>query len=194
VLANRVSTELGTDATLLSVVVRDSDAARAAVIANAVAGQLQAFAPPADVPGEDERRQLLEQFDQAITTIQARILQLLRIEARTPEEDAELAAAEGRLTTTTAARNSIADAIPGASPSALTLVESATPSTSPVGIGRTLVVGVAGAIGIALAIGFAYVRDAWRRPTVPARTVATGLKPSDSDADGEGIAAHRGQR
>ena len=166
-LAPKVTTEVPDQGTLLYVNARDGTAAGAAAIANGIASHLQALAPSTDSTADASDKQRLAQLDAAIAGAEKQMLDLLAIDNRSAGQEQQLAAAQDRLSTLSAARSSLVNTLPGLSPNTLSLVEAAIPPASPIAPSRTLIVAVAAALAIALAITFAYVRDAWGSPFNP---------------------------
>lgn len=161
-LAPKVTTEVPDQGTLLYVIARDSTADGAAAIANGVARHLQALAPASNASAAASDQQRVAQLDAAIAVAEKQLLDLLAIDNRSPQQDQELAAAQDRLSTLSAARSSLVNTLPGLSPNTLSLVEAAIAPTSPIAPSRTVIVAAAAALALLLSITFAYVRDAWR--------------------------------
>jgi capsular polysaccharide biosynthesis protein len=176
-LANSVSAEVPAGGTILYVLARDTSADQAAAIANAVAKRVQALAPTGDAKAAAAAKDRLAELDKAIADTEKHIVDLLGSANRSSAQDTDLTNSEQRLTTLTSARNALVDTLPGLSPNTLTLVASAAPPDSAVSPPRSLIVGGTAAILVAMAVAFAYIRDAWRRAPPEATVSAEDEAP-----------------
>jgi capsular polysaccharide biosynthesis protein len=195
-LAEQVTTELQPEGTLLSIIVRDRDADRAAAIANGVAARLQELAPRVDEEVAARTLSRLAELDAQIAASETRLLDLLALERPTSEQAQQLADAQQRLASLTQARTLVASNLPGASPNTLTIVDVAATPTASVGPSRALMVAAFAAGAVALSVALAYILAAWRgsgaarRPSAPGMPVA----PTDLEPQPLGGVGGRGSR
>lgn len=161
-LAGQVTTELQPQGTLLTVVAHDADPTRVTLIANSVARQLQGLAPQVDSAAAADARSRLASLDATISTTEQQLLELLGNQNRTPEQEQQLANLEQRLTSLSAARDVLANNLPGSSPNTLTLVNPAGNDAASFGPSRALIVGGLAAVAVALSVAVAYIRAAWQ--------------------------------
>ena len=159
-LASRLHVDAPRDTTLLYVTARDSDPARAAAIANAMAEQLIAVSPT--IQGrEAEFQRSIDQDLQAtqalIESTQTRADALIAIEERTPEQETELQALEGRLASLRSTYTTLLSFSSGSATNLLTVVDPAVSPVSPV-LPRTLVnTLLAAALALLVVAGVAFV-------------------------------------
>ena len=161
-LSARVRVDAPRDSTFLFISAQDSDPARAASIANELAEQLIAVSPT--IQGREAAFQ--QSIDKDLTATQAlidrtqaRVDALTEIEERTPQEEAELLALEGRLASL---RSTFASLVTFSSSSAtnlLTVVEPATAPASPVGPRTLFNALLAAALGLLVVVGIAFVAE-----------------------------------
>jgi non-specific protein-tyrosine kinase len=101
-LASRVRADAPPDSTLLTITAQDQDPVRAAEIANALAEQLMAASPAIQGRQVDVQKSIdadLQATQDQIEATQARVTSLAGLASRTPAQDEELQALEGRLVT-----------------------------------------------------------------------------------------------
>jgi len=101
-LAGQLLVEAQPNSAFLTVTASDNDPKRAAAIANAFAGQLIAASPTIQGREADFQRSIdadIAATQQLIESTQATVDQLIAIEQRTPEQEAQLQALQGRLAT-----------------------------------------------------------------------------------------------
>ena len=159
-LAGRVQVDAPRDTTLLFITARDSVPARAASIANAMAEQLIAVSPTIQGREAEFQRSIdqdLQATQELIESTQARADALIAIEERTPEQEAELQALEGRLASLRSTYATLLSFSSGSATNLLTIVEPAVTPASPV-LPRTLVnTLLAAALGLLIIAGVAFV-------------------------------------
>jgi succinoglycan biosynthesis transport protein ExoP len=170
-LLKRVSAEARTDSTLLSISAMDSDPARAAAIANAMADRL--VAASAAIQGRQADIQasidadLAATQDQIVTT-QGRITELSNQPSLTADEETELATLQARLVTLRATYATLLGYSSASATNLITVVEPAAPPTDPTSPRPLLNTLVAALVGLLLAAGIVfvveYVTDALRNP------------------------------
>jgi uncharacterized protein involved in exopolysaccharide biosynthesis len=161
-LAGDVAAEVLPNSTLLTITVRSNDPDTAADIANAVGDVLIAQAPEAD-PGDQELRDRIDTLETTIATVEAELVELINL-PRTAARETQMGVLQQRLATLIAARDALADELPGIRTNALTLVDEATPPLDAVGPGRAVIIGLAGAVALLVSVSLAYLLAAWRSP------------------------------
>jgi uncharacterized protein involved in exopolysaccharide biosynthesis len=161
-LAGRIRTEAPTDGTLITVVASADNPDEAAALANGVAGELVRRAPAAP-PDQDAQRQAVEDLDTRIDIALQELLDLLRRDTLTTTQRAAMSRLEDRLSALQSARDSLAAGLAGRSPNAITIIDPALPPDVPAGPSSTVVVGMAGAVALALGVAGAYVLGDLRR-------------------------------
>lgn len=161
-LADRVVAQAETDSTLLTISAQDPDPATAAAIANGVADQLLAASPA--IQGQQEGllasiEEDLRATQRQVEATQDRVAALTAVAERTPAQDAELAALEGRLVTL---RSTYATLLSFAATNAtnlLSMVEPAVAPDAPVSPRPLLNVLLAAVLGLLIAVAIAFVAD-----------------------------------
>jgi non-specific protein-tyrosine kinase len=161
-LADRVEVETPNDSTLLIIAAQDSDAARAAAIANAMAEQLIADSPT--IQGREAEFQLsidqdLRATQDLINATQARADALVALDERTPDQEAELQVLEGRLASLRSTFATLLSFSSGSTTNLLTVVEPAVTSASPV-LPRTILnTLLAAGLGLLIVLAVALVME-----------------------------------
>jgi uncharacterized protein involved in exopolysaccharide biosynthesis len=156
-LGQQVSAETQPESTLLTIIGRANDPDFAALIANAVAEELQESAPAGTSGSIAAAMERIGELDREIASIEQRLVDLVAID-RTPEQDAELLVADQELAALTRARARLAQNLPSESPNSLTLVDPAVaPDAASAPSQRVIVAAVAFA-AIGLSVTAAYVR------------------------------------
>lgn len=159
-LSGRIRVSAPPDSTTLMITAQDGDPALAADIANSLSAALIAASPT--IQGREEAFQ--KSIDQGLSATQAlieltqaRVDALLAKDSRTPDEDTELQTLEGRLATLRSSYATLLGFSSGAATNLLTIIEPATAATSPV-LPRTLLnTLLAGALGLMVVVGIAFV-------------------------------------
>jgi polysaccharide biosynthesis transport protein len=166
-LLGRVRADAPLDSTLLSVIAQDADPARAAAIANALAEQLIAASPA--IQGRQADLQASVDADLQATRDQMKATQesvatLAAVTDRTPAQEAELAALEGRLTSLRSTAAALLSFSSGNAANLLTVIDPAVAPTAPVSprpLVNTLLAAVLGLILAAAVVVVAeYFNDA----------------------------------
>jgi non-specific protein-tyrosine kinase len=159
-LADRVQVETPGDSTLLFISAQDPVAARAASIANAMAEQLIANSPTIQGREAEFQKSIDEDLratQELIGSTQGRVDALIAIDERTPEQEAELQALEGRLASLRSTIATLLSFSSGNATNLLTVVEPAVAATSPV-LPRTLAnTLLAAVLGLLIIVGIALV-------------------------------------
>ncbi len=159
-LAGRLRIEAPKDSTLLTITAEDTDPARAAALANALAEQLIAVSPAIQSRDDAFQRSIqadLEATQGLIKATQARVQALMELDDRTAEQEAELEALEGRLVSL---RSTYATLLSFSSEDAnnlLTVIEPAGTPTSPVSPRPLLNALLAAAVGLLVVFGIAFL-------------------------------------
>ena len=159
-LAEQVRADAALDSTLLTITAGDVDPLRAAAVANALAEQLVAASP--DIEGRETEFETfvkaeLSAVQTQIEAEQARVEVLLGMPERTADQDADLLALEGRLTTLRSTYAMLLSFVSDASAGVLTVIEPAVAPTEPVWPRPLLNALLAAALGFILATGLAFV-------------------------------------
>ncbi len=161
-LASRVRVEAPAASTLLMITAQDTDPARAAAIANALARHLIAASPA--IQGREVEFQKSVDEDLAATqaliqATQARIDTLSGVENRTTQQEAQLQTLEGRLANLRSTYATLLSFSSGSASNLLTVVEPAIAPTDPV-LPRTLLnTLLAAAIGLLAVGGAAFLAE-----------------------------------
>jgi len=161
-LQANVSTEIPLEGTLLVIVARSDDPGIAAGIANSVAQQLLSRAPKDDPKQVADQKARLAQLDSTIARVEAEANKLRGLATLTAAQSDRLDLLGERLVAFGQARAAVLAEMRAGSPNALTLVDPATAPAFPVGPSRVLIVGVTGAVALALVVLLIYVIDAFR--------------------------------
>ena len=171
VLRERIRASAQPDSSLMTISAQDPDPAQAASIANAVAEELVAASPA--IQGRQAVLQAsvdaeLDATQVQLKRTQARAEALSGLTDRTPEQDAELAALEGRLVSLRSTYAALLSFSSGGEANLLSIIEPAVVSDDPVSPRPLLNTLLGAVLGLALAVGIAavltYVRDAIRDP------------------------------
>ncbi len=161
-LAGQVRVDAPVGTSLLIVTAADTDPARAAALANALAAQLIAIAPTIRGREADFQKSIEEDVaatQDLIVATQARLQALRERESRTTQQEAELVTLEGRLTSLRATYATLLSFITGDSPNQLSVVEPAYESTNPVSPKTMMNTLLAVALGVLVVLGVAYVTE-----------------------------------
>lgn len=156
-LAGRIETRVLYDATLLELVVYDTDPQRVATIANAIAEELIRQSPSVDVETERfaqaQLHDLQQQIEQAEDEIQNLRTSILNMTSATEiaEAQARIRELEQLKADNQGTYAQLLNALNTKKPNTLQVVEPAFPADRPIGPKTTLNVAIAGAIGLALA-------------------------------------------
>jgi polysaccharide biosynthesis transport protein len=161
-LANQVRVDAPRDTNELLITAQDTDPARAASVANALAAQLIASSPT--IQGREAAFQ--ESIDQdlaatqaLIERTQARVDDLVQLTVRTPQQESELQALEGRLANL---RSTFATLLSFSSDNAtnlLTVIQPAKASSSPVSPRTLFNTLLAAALGMLVVVGVAFLAE-----------------------------------
>ncbi len=160
-LRGRVNATAARDSTLLTIVVRDGDPGRAAVLANAIAAELAAASDAVTGQGGAADSFVRDQITAAqtqITDTQAEIDRLSGLPSRTNADDQQLQVLQGRITNL---RQSYAALRALAQPASnlLTVVDRATPPAEPASPRVLLNTLLAALVGLLLALGIAFTME-----------------------------------
>ena len=161
-LAQRVLAEAPADSTLLTISAQDTDPERAASIANAVAERLIAATPAiqgrqADLQASIDADLLATQ--EQIAATQARVAALADLDRRTVAQETELSTLEGRLVSLRSTYATLLSFSSGNATNLLTVVEPAVAPAAPISPRPLLNTLLAAVLGLAIAIGIAFVAD-----------------------------------
>ena len=162
-LRDSISVDVPLEQILIAITARANDPQMAADAANAVAHQLQAQAPDDEAGAAAEQQRRLEELDGTITRLQTEADTLRGLASSTSGQLERLDVLDERLATFSQARATLIEQITRGSPNALTLVDPAVVSSSPVAPSRFLIVATSGTVALAAAVLFAYLLDALRR-------------------------------
>ena len=168
-LRQRVRTEVQAQDILIDIVVRDTDAKRAALIANALAGELLARIPQPVEPDVESITGQVAALDALIADINGQIENLSAIDSPTASQEEQLDALTRRLDAVAASRGILEAQLLRRSPGTLLLIDPATQPTEPAGPGRSVVVVLSALIALISAVGLAYAISAWRAEGAPVR-------------------------
>jgi non-specific protein-tyrosine kinase len=161
-LLKRVRADASPNSTLLTIVAQDTDPARAAAIANSMAGQLIAASPTiqgrqvefqASIDAETKATQ--DQID----SVQAQVEILSGLPSRTAAQDAELATLDARLVSLRSTYASLLPFSSGNASNVLTVVEPAVAPLQPVSPRPLLDTLVGSVLGLFLAAGVVAVAE-----------------------------------
>ena len=161
-LLKRIVAEAPTDSTLLTITAQDSESARAAAIANALAEQLIAASPAIAGRQADLQASIdadLKATQAQIKATQARLEVLTGLAARTAAQDAELATLEGRLVSLRSTYATLLSFSSGSASNLLSVVEPAAPPVAPVSPRPLLNTLLAAILGLVIAAGIAFVAE-----------------------------------
>ena len=159
-LATMVQVDAPRDSALLTIAVQDTIPARAAAIANALAERLIAVSPTIQGRAAEFQESVdrdLAATQSLIQATQARASALIAVEDRTPDQETELQALEGRLASLRSAYATLLSFSSGSATNLLTIVELAeapTESISPRTLLNTL---LAAALGMLVVVGVAFL-------------------------------------
>lgn len=155
---------------LIELSVNDTDAQRAAIIANELANQLMLRSPTNNDEMEGTTRQqfinnqlnLLEiQIDETQSTIEEKQtdLAVLTSARQIADTQTEIIGLQAKLTSLQANYASLLSNTSQGAINQLSIIESALPPTIPIGPNKTLTIATAAAIGLLLSIGSAYLME-----------------------------------
>ena len=161
-LATDVAADRLPDSTLLRLSARSNDPATAAEIANALAEALLAQAPGLD-PEDEALRARVDALDTTIATVESDLIELINL-PQTAAREALATVIQQRLATLIAAREALAEQLPGIRTNALTLIDPATAPIEAAGPGRVMLIGLSGAVALVVSVSLAYILAAWRAP------------------------------
>jgi non-specific protein-tyrosine kinase len=161
-LLKRVRADAPLDSTLLTITAQDTDPARAASIANALAQQLIAASPA--IQGRQAAFQAsidadLKATQDQISAIQAQVDTLTALPARTGAQDAEQATLEGRLVSLRATYATLLSYASSNASNLLTVVEPAVAPLQPVSPKPLLNTFIAAILGLLAAAGVAFMAE-----------------------------------
>jgi non-specific protein-tyrosine kinase len=179
-LLKRVVADAPTDSTLLTFTAQDSDPARAAAIANALAEELIAASPAiqgreADFQGSIDAD--LKATQDQIRATQAQLETLSGLPKRTAAQDAQLATLEGRLASLRSTYATLLSFSSGNSSNLLSVVEPAAPPISPISPRPLLNTLLAAVLGLLIAVGIAFA----------AENLIDAIKDSDDIREASGL-------
>ena len=170
-IAGRVRAEAALDSALLTVTAQDSDPARAAALANAVAAELIAASPAVQGRASDFQASVDEQIKSTqaqIAAIQADAQALSDLPTRTPAQDATLDTLQGRLISLRTSYSALLAFSSSSESNLLTIVEPAVAPGSPVSprpLLNTLLGAVLGLLfAVTLIVLVTHLDDTVRRP------------------------------
>jgi len=161
-LAAQVRADAQLDSTLLKITVQDTDPARAAAIANAVADQLIAASPAIQGRQTELQKSIdadLQATQDQITANQAQVEALVQLPSRTAAQDTELQTLQGQLITLRSTYATLFSLSSGNASNLLSVIEPAVAPTSPVSPKVPLNVLVAILLGLIEAAVIAFVAD-----------------------------------
>ena len=161
-LAGQVLVEARPDTALLTVTASDGDPAQAAAIANALASQLIEASPTIQGREADFQRSIdadLAATQTLIESTQATVDQLIAIEERTPEQEAQLLALEGRLATLRQTFATLLSFASGNATNLLAIVDPAVPVASPVSPRPLVNALLAAVVAILVVAGIAFLTE-----------------------------------
>jgi polysaccharide biosynthesis transport protein len=161
-LSKRVSASAPVDSTLLTITARDTDPARAAAIANALAQQLIEASPV--VQGRQAAFQASIDADLAatqdqITTTQAKVETLSGLTVRTADQEAVLRTLEGSLVSLRATYATLLSFSSSSASNLLSIIEPAVAPDSPISPKPLQNAVIAAMLGLLVALGIAFGAD-----------------------------------
>ena len=161
-LAGRVRVDAPRDSTFLYISARDTDPARAASIANALAAELIAAAPT--IQGREATFQQSIDRDLAATQVligrtQERADALIQLANPTLQQEAELQALEGRLASLRSTYTTLLSFSSGSATNLLTMLDPAATPTSPVSPRILFNTLLAAALGMLVVFGVAFLAE-----------------------------------
>ena len=170
-IASRVRAEAALESALLTVTAQDSDPARAAALANAVAAELIAASPAVQGRASDFQASVDEQIKSTqaqIAALQADAQALSSLPTRTPAQDATLDTLQGRLISLRTSYSALLAFSSSSESNLLTIVEPAVAPGSPVSprpLLNTLLGAVLGLLfAVTLIVLVTHLDDTVRRP------------------------------
>jgi capsular exopolysaccharide synthesis family protein len=153
----------------IEIAVTDTDPNRAMQVANELAKQLISQSPTAPQKEDVERKQFVDQqlaqIQQGIMDTQAAIdkrqQEIPQLSSATEIQDAqaEIAALEDKLSLLQTNYSELLAGTQSGAVNTLSIIESATTPTIPIGPNKTLIIAIAAAAGMALAVGAAYLLE-----------------------------------
>lgn len=184
-LRSMVTAEADPESTLVTINVEYPGAEEAAAIANGIASRL--VDESVAIQGRSGELQASIEADlnatqSQIAETQDRLEALAGTKDRTPEQETELAALEGRLVTLRSTYATLLTFSSGSATNLITVIEPAAPPESPIAPRPLLNLVLAVALGLALAVGIAFIVELVRDPikdpedvqaTLGASTLAT---------------------
>jgi non-specific protein-tyrosine kinase len=161
-VASRVRVDAPRDSTFLYISAQDTDPARAAAIANAVAAQLIAASP--SIQGREAAFQGSIDEDLVATQAliertQARADALIAVTNPTAEQEADLQALEDRLASLRSTYTTLLSFSSGSATNLLTVLDPAVPPTTPVSPRVLFNTLLAAALGLLVIVGVAFVAE-----------------------------------
>ncbi len=161
-LLKRVRADAPLDSTLLTITAQDTDPARAAAIANALAEQLIAASPV--IQGRQAEFQAsidadLKATQDQIKATQAQVETLSGLPERTAKQNADLATLEGRLVSLRATYATLLSFSSGNASNLLSVVEPAASPVAPISPRPLLNTLLAAILGLLIAAGIAFVAE-----------------------------------
>lgn len=162
-----VTAEAPTDSTLVTITVQYPGAAEAAAIANGIAERLIADSPA--IQGRTAELQAsinadLEATQDQIADTQSRVSALAETADRTPEQEAELSTLEGRLVSLRSTYATLLSFLSGSATNLISVIEPAAPADAPISPRPVFNLAFAMVLGLALAVGVAFVVEFVRDP------------------------------
>jgi capsular polysaccharide biosynthesis protein len=161
-LRNRIRTEVQAQDILIDIVVRDTDAEQAALIANALAAELLARTPQPAQPDVNSITQQISALDALIANLNGQIETLSSVDSPTEAQQAQLDVLTRRLDAVAASRGILEGQLPRSSPGTLVLIDPATVPIEPAGPGRSVVILLSALIALISSVGLAYAITAWQ--------------------------------
>lgn len=166
-LKGMVTSEAAADSTLVTITVEYPGAAEAAAVANGIAKRLTAES--LSIQGRTAELQAyidadLEATQEQIVATQARVEALVEVPDPTPEQQAELGTLEGRLVSLRATYATLLTFSSGNATNLITMIEPAAAPDGPISPRPLLNLAFAMVLGLALAVGVAFVVELVRDP------------------------------
>jgi polysaccharide biosynthesis transport protein len=161
-LLKRVQAAAPTDSTLLTIAVQDTDPARAAAIANALADQLIAASPTIQGRQADVQKSIdagLTATQAQVNSIQAQVDTLSGLPNRTTKQDADLQALEDRLVSLRSTYATLFSFSSGNASNMLSVIEPAVAPISPDSPRPLLNTLLAAIIGLVVAVSVAFTAE-----------------------------------